>query len=230
MDQKTSVVRVPVSVAAAHPQVSLGTILLAYLQVGLTAFGMAILQKLKALVKDNQWLSEEEMNEGLALVQLYPGPIMVDFTAYVGYKLRGVPGAVLAATGFILPSFVFMVVLSALYFAAGSLPWVHPLFLGLEALVVGVLFNVTLDLAGRNIQSRTQAAIALLAFAASLFKVNAILIVVFALGVGAWLIRPPIGAAKSTGAVPYLVWLKQPHPGTGQGLPRSPRSFWPLPL
>ena len=217
MDQTTSVVRLPVSVAAAHPQVSLGTILLAYLQVGLTAFGMAILQKLKALVKDNQWLSEEEMNEGLALVQLYPGPIMVDFTAYVGYKLRGVPGAVLAATGFILPSFVLMTVLSALYFAAGSLPWVHPLFLGLEALVVGVLFNVTLDLAGRNIQSRTQAAIALLAFAASLFKVNAILIVMFALGVGAWLIRPPIGASKSTGAAPSprLVEAASPRHWTG---------------
>ncbi len=52
----------------ARPQVSLWTILLAYLQIGLTAFGMAILQKLKALVMDNHWLSEEEMNEGLALV------------------------------------------------------------------------------------------------------------------------------------------------------------------
>lgn len=207
MDETISVVNMPVSVAAAHPQVSLWTILLAYLQVGLTAFGMAILQKLKALVMDNHWLSEEEMNEGLALVQLYPGPLMVDFTAYVGYKLRGVPGAITATTGFILPSFILMVVLSAVYFAAGSLSWVHPLFLGLEALVVGVLLNVTLDLGGRNVQSRTQAIIALLAFAASLFKVNAILIVVVALGLGAWLIRPAAGAPKLTKTVqsPRLV-------------------------
>jgi chromate transporter len=61
--------------------VSLLTIFLAYLQVGLTAFNMAILQKLKMLLIKNRWLSEEEMNEGLAMVQLYPGPIMVDFTA-----------------------------------------------------------------------------------------------------------------------------------------------------
>jgi len=185
---------------AARPQVPLWTILLAYLQIGLTAFGMAILQKLKALVMDNQWLTEEEMNEGLALVQLYPGPIMVDFTAYVGYKLRGVPGAILATLGFVLPSYVLMLILSAFYFAAGSLPWVHPLFLGLEALVVGILFNVTLDFGARNISSRVQAVVALLAFAALLFKVNAILIVLVALALGAWLIRPAAGAGKSGGA------------------------------
>ena len=180
------------------------TILLAYLQVGLTAFGMAILQKLKALVMDNHWLSEEEMNEGLALVQLYPGPIMVDFTAYVGYKLRGVPGAILATLGFILPSYGLMLILSAFYFAAGNLPWVHPLFLGLEALVIGILFNVTLDLGARSIQSRVQAVIALFAFAALLFKANAILIVLVALALGASLIRPAAGAGKSKGAsVPH---------------------------
>ena len=176
-----------------RPQISLWTIFTAYFVVGLTAFGMAILQKLKALVMDNDWLSEEEMNEGLAMVQLYPGPLMVDFSAYVGYKLRGVMGAILAATGFILPSFVLMSVLSAFYFAAGNLPWVHPLFVGLEALVVGVLFNVTVEMGGRNIQGRTQAVIMLLAFAALLFKVNAVLIVLVALALGAWLIRPAAG-------------------------------------
>ena len=184
----------------SRPQVSLLTIFSSYFLVGLTAFGMAILQKLKALVMDNHWLSEEEMNDGLAMVQLYPGPLMVDFTAYVGYKLRGVLGAILATTGFILPSFVLMSVLSAFYFSAGNLPWVHPLFLGLEALVVGVLLNVTLEMGGRNIQQPTQAIIILLAFVALLFKLNAVLIVLVALAFGAWLIRPIPGAGKNIGA------------------------------
>jgi chromate transport protein ChrA len=47
------------------------------------------------------WLTEEESNEGLAM-QLYLGLIMVDSTAYVGYRLRGVPGALLATLGFSL--------------------------------------------------------------------------------------------------------------------------------
>lgn len=181
---------------AERSQVPLSTIFIAYLQIGLTAFGMAILQKLKTLVITRQWLSEEEMNDGIAMVQLYPGPIMVDFTAYVGYMLRGVPGAFLATTGFILPSFFLMLALSALYFAAGSLPWVHPLFLGLEALVVGVLLNVTLDMGSRAIKGRTEAAITLFAFGALLLKVNAILMVLVALVAGAILIRPSIQKGK----------------------------------
>lgn|GEM_PF-1802737 len=56
----------------AKQRVSLGSILSAYLQVGLTAFGFTILQKLKSLVLRRRWLNEYELNEGLALVQLYP--------------------------------------------------------------------------------------------------------------------------------------------------------------
>jgi len=181
-----------------RPQIPLWTIFTSYFIVGLTAFGMAILQRLKALVIDKHWLSEEEMNEGLALVQLYPGPLMVDFTAYVGYKLRGVPGAVLATLGFVTPSFVLMLILSAAYFAAGSLLWVRPLFLGLEALVVGILVNVTLDMGARALKGRGEAAIALGAFVALSFKVNAILIVLAALVLGALLLKP--SANNKTGA------------------------------
>jgi len=181
-----------------RPHISLWAIFTSYFIVGLTAFGMAIIQKLKALVMDNQWLSEEEMNEGLAMVQLYPGPLMVDFTAYVGYKLRGVPGAVLATLGFVTPSFVLMLILSAAYFAAGSLLWVRPLFLGLEALVVGILVNVTLDMGARALKGRGEAAIALGAFVALSFKVNAILIVLAALVLGALLLKP--SANNKTGA------------------------------
>jgi chromate transporter len=172
------------------PNVSLGKIFTSYLLVGLTAFSMAVLQKLKALVMRNKWLSEEDMNEGLALVQMYPGPLMVDFTAYVGYKLRGVPGAVLATLGFILPSFLLMIALSALYFAAANLSWIHLIFAGLEALVVGVILNVTFDLGGKALKGKVEATIALLAFAVLLFKVNAIWVVLTSLVLGAIFIRP----------------------------------------
>jgi chromate transporter len=65
---------------------------------------------------------------------------------------------------------------------------------------VGIVLNVTLEMGGRNLQSRTQAVIMLLAFAALLFKVNSILIVLVALALGAWLIRPAAGAGKMAGA------------------------------
>ena len=191
--------RVRPSVNARSGRISLGKILVEYLLVGLTAFSMAILQKLKSLVMRNHWLTEEEMNEGLALVQLYPGPIMVDFTAYVGYRLRGVSGAVVATAGFVLPSFIMMLALSALYFASASISWIHLLFTGLEALVIGVIVNVTVDLGGRALNARVEALIALLAFAGLLMKVNAVWIVVGALAVGASFIR----STEKTDAMPH---------------------------
>jgi chromate transporter len=180
-----------------RPQINLWTIFRLYFIVGLTAFGMSIIQKLKAMVLNNHWLSEEEIDEGLGMVQLYPGPLMVDFTAYVGYKLRGVRGAIVATIGYVLPTFFCMSILSHFYFTSGNLPWVHSLFLGLESLVVGIIFNVILDMGARNLQTRTQAVIMLLAFAAMLFKVNSILIVLVSLALGAWLLRPPEGSAKA---------------------------------
>ncbi len=172
------------------PKVGLLTIFWAYFVVGLTAFGMAILQKLKRTILNNRWLTEEEMNEGLAMVQLYPGPIMVNLTTYAGYRLRGTPGALMATLGFVTPSIALIIALAAAYFAAGSLPWVKPLFVGLEALVVGVVFHVTLDFGQRALKGRIHALIALGAFIALIFKGNAALIVLAALGAGALFLRP----------------------------------------
>ena len=180
--------------------VPLRTIFLAFLEIGLTAYGMAILQKLRALVVRRGWLTEEETSEGLAMVQLYPGPIMVDFTAYVGHRLRGVPGALAATLGFVLPAFVLVTALSAAYFAGGELPWVHKLFLGLEALVIGVLANVTLSLGQQAIKGRIELFIAVAAFIALLFKVNAILVPLVALGVGALVISRPGAASPAQAA------------------------------
>jgi chromate transporter len=191
-------------------QVPLSKIFAQYLLVGLTAFSMAILQKLKNLVMKNKWLGEEEMNEGLALVQLYPGPIMVDFAAYVGYKLRGVPGAVLATAGFILPSFFMMLILSALYFAAANLAWLHLIFTGLEALVIGVIFNVTLELGGKAVKGKVEAIIALLAFSALIFNINAIWVVLSSLAIGAILIKANVqGKAipHSQSSTPMKRWI-----------------------
>lgn len=193
-----------------RPKVSLSAILKEYFLVGLTAFSMAILQKLKSLVMTNEWMSEEEMNEGLALVQLYPGPIMVDFTAYVGYKLRGIPGAIMATMGFVLPSFILMVALSALYFTAASLSWIHILFAGLEALVIGVILNVTMDMGTRALKGKVEAAIAVFAFAALLFKMNAVLLVLSSLALGALFIKPVDNKSTmphSDSSTPAIRWL-----------------------
>lgn len=186
-------------------RVPLRAIFVTFLQLGLTAFGAAILEKLRALPVKRGWLSEEEVNEGLALVQLYPGPIMMDFAAYVGYRLRGVFGAILATLGFALPAFVLITALSALYFAGGDLPWLHRLFLGLEAVVIGVLVNVVLTMGAQALRGRIEAVIAVATFAGLLFHVNAVLMPLAALLVGALALAPAGEARSSPGHLPVQI-------------------------
>ncbi len=179
--------------------VGLTTIFLSFLEVGTVAYGMAILQKIKTLLLRRKWMTEEEIGEGLAMVQLYPGPLMLNLVTYAGYELRGVPGATLSTLGFVLPSTVMMLALSAAYFAAGKVPLVHTAFLGLDAIIVGVVLQVLLDFGGKAVKGPVEATIALGAFAALLARINPVWIVLAALVVGAIFIRPGSKADESRG-------------------------------
>ena len=61
--------------------------------VGSTAFGMATLQSVRSVAVKRRWLTRAEIDQGLGLVQLYPGAMMVDLVSYIGYRKRRVPGA-----------------------------------------------------------------------------------------------------------------------------------------
>jgi chromate transporter len=99
---------------------------------------------------------------------------MVDFTAYVGYRLRGVKGALVGVVGFVLLSFALMIALSAVYFATGNIAFVHALFVGLAALVVGIVLNLTIDFGQRAVRGPVQATLAVIAFAVMLFGISAL--------------------------------------------------------
>lgn len=197
-----------------RPFVPLATIFSSYFLIGLSGFGLAIIQKIKSLILKRQWMKEEEINDGFAMVQLYPGPMIPDFTAYSGYVMRGIPGAVSAMIGYILPSLILMIGLSIFYFSAGNVPWVHSLFVGLEAIAVGVILNVTLDMGNQAIKGRIEAVIALFAFGALVFKINAVIVVLFALVIGGLFIRPKTnGDQKITQSTELL-------------LPSTPKRRW----
>ena len=149
----------------------------AFFRVGLTSFGMAILQSLKTTALRRGFVSEAEIEEGIALVQLYPGPIMVDLVAFIGYRRRGALGAVFSVGGFLLPATVLMLVLAVGYQRYGELPAVAAMLPGLTALVVGIVISVTLDMARKNIAGPRDALLALLAFAIGALGGNMLLAV-----------------------------------------------------
>jgi len=162
----------------------------AFFQIGLTSFGMAILQNIRSTPVKRGWLSRAEIDEGLGLVQLYPGAIMVDLVAYIGYRTARVTGALAASAGFVAPSLVLMLALSWLYETYGAAPGVASLVVGLDALVVGVVASVAVDFARQHSNGRAEALLGLAAFAAGVAGVNLLWAVLVGLVVGGLLLRP----------------------------------------
>src|SRR3989441_8705147 len=84
------------------------------------------------------WLTPREFVDGLALGQLTPGPVLM-IAAYVGYKLAGVGGAIVAATAAFLPSFIIMLAILPVLGPVRQMAWVKATMKGMAPAVIGVL-------------------------------------------------------------------------------------------
>ncbi len=159
-------------------EMSLGALFLTFLRTGATAYGgPAIMAYLKSdLVGKRHWLSEQEFKEGMALCQVIPGATMVQMCTYTGYRLRGLPGALAAAIGFVLPAFLLMAGLSAAYFSLGQFGVVKALFRGLGAIVVAIILNACVSLSRSTLHGWQGVLLAGLAFLALLLGVNLVLV------------------------------------------------------
>jgi chromate transporter len=142
-------------------------------------------------VERHRWLTEQEFKEGMAFSHLIPGATMMQMAAYVGYRMRGAAGALVAAVAFVLPAFLLMVGLSAAYFAFGEITLVKALFRGLAAVVVAIIFNACVSLRRTTVQDWRGAILAGLAFAALAFQVNLLLVLLGAALLALAILRQP---------------------------------------
>ncbi len=147
---------------------SLREIIASFLHLGISAFGgLAMIEPVRRrVVEDQGWLSQTEFLEGLALCQMAPGATVVQLAAYTGYRLRGLPGALAAAAGFILPAFFLMSGFSFCYFRYGSHAWVQAVSRGLGAMVIALLLQTTWRLGRAICRHWSDYLITLLALAA----------------------------------------------------------------
>jgi chromate transporter len=145
-------------------RVSLGHIARAFLGIGLASFSLAALGEARDCMKRREWFTDDEYMQGLALAQLMPGAPTVNLCSYLGYCLRGLPGAAVATVSFLIPSFLLMLLLSHLYLRYGEMPIVSGLFRGLGALVVGLVFNTILNLWRTGVKTTFNWLMALIGF------------------------------------------------------------------
>lgn len=157
---------------ALASDVSLPYLFFTFLKIGFTSFGgfmalVAVVQKL--WVDIDKRLKEEDLLDAVTLASVLPGPVAVNVVAYVGYKLRGVAGSVLAFIAIILPSFLLVVGLSWLYFTYGRLPAVKSLFAGVLPAVTAIILSVAIGMAKKNVHTPVAAGLCVAAAAAVAF-------------------------------------------------------------
>jgi chromate transporter len=98
------------------------------------------------LVEKRGWITKKDYVDGLALAQLAPGPLAAQLAIYLGWVKGRVLGATAVAAAFILPSFVMVLALSALYVRYGGLPWMQNVFYGVGAAVITIIARSALKL------------------------------------------------------------------------------------
>jgi len=164
---------------------TLGGLFLSFLKIGLVGFGggVAVLAQIRTLtVRKRRWLTDSDFAEALALAQSLPGTSAGNSVTYIGLRLRGWRGAVVAMSGFILPSMLMMVALAIVYKHIRSFSDAQQFFHGLNGAVVALIL-VTAWRMGKNILTkRWQWLLAVLAFLAVAILNATVLEVVFAAG------------------------------------------------
>src|SRR5579871_2314351 len=121
------------SVAAESKHGRIGELLLYFLRLGLVGFGGPVAlvgQMERELVTERQWLSKDEMREAIAICQSLPGPLAIQVGIYISYVRGGFWGAWAGGWAFILPNFVIVAALGALYVQLGGLSWMAAIFYG----------------------------------------------------------------------------------------------------
>jgi chromate transport protein ChrA len=131
---------------------------LGWISFGGTAAHIAIMHD--ELVEKKRWISNRAFLHALSHCMVLPGPEAHQLAIYVGWKLHGKRGGIVAGTLFVLPSMFILLALSLVYVRFGSLPWIAAMFNGLKPVVIALVIVALERVARRAVRGPIQGAVA----------------------------------------------------------------------
>lgn len=151
-------------------------------------FGMVPMIRTEIIEKRN-WLSDEELVNGLAIAQSSPGPVAVNTCIYIGYKLKGPVGALVAVIGTVIPSFTIMVLVAKYLYEYRENATVAAIFKGVRPAIVALIFSAVVSI-GRDSKLSKRGYIVAIAgtILIAFVKINSIFLIIAA-AVGAVLLN-----------------------------------------
>src|ERR1700726_1721594 len=126
------------------PPGQFGELVRYFLRLGFLGFGGPVAlvgQMERELVNERKWLTKEQMREAIAICQSLPGPLAIQVGIYVAYLRCGFWGAWAGGWAFILPNFVIVAALGALYIYLGELKPVTAIFYGVSPAVIALILH-----------------------------------------------------------------------------------------
>ena len=208
------------SPAVADPP-TFGGLTRQFFRIGMLSFGgpagqIALMHR--EIVEERRWVEEDAYLRALNLCHLLPGPEAQQLATWIGWRLHGFTGGLVAGLLFILPGAVVMLALSFAYAAAAGLGWFAALFLGIKAAVLAIVASALIRIGRKALRTPLQRALALIAFAALfLFALPFPLVVLGAGAIGWWVARadpaalalkPHAGTAPTADARPWAATLR----------------------
>lgn len=179
---------------AAPARVSLLAILGVFAKIGLMSFGGALSGWMhREIVLRRQWMDEADFLSGLALGQIMPGANVANLSLYIGQRLRGGIGAVVALVGMLLPPMIVVLALGMLYDRVAGILWLHRFIDGVAAAAIGLTIMVGIR-ASRRVERRLE-------------PVTILLLLFFTVGVLRWPMVPVVICV--TPASVALAWLSE---------------------
>jgi chromate transporter len=130
--------------STSAPRIPIRELVRYYLRLGLLGFGGPVAlvgQMEREMVGERKWLSKEEMREGIAVCQSLPGPLAIQVGIWISYIRGGFWGAWAGGWAFILPNFVIVTALGAMYVHWGGLSAVKAIFYGVSPAVIALILH-----------------------------------------------------------------------------------------
>ncbi len=122
---------------------------LVFFKIGLFTFGggYAMLALIEDIcVEKKKWITHEEMMDITVIAESTPGPIAINLATYVGYKLRKIPGALIATIGMIIPSFFIVFLISQFLDRFLEIKWVSSAFQGIKIAVAILIIDAAVKM------------------------------------------------------------------------------------
>lgn len=155
---------------------------LTFFKIGAFTFGggFAMIPIIQEEVVNKQgWIKDEEFIDTISVAQSSPGPIAVNSSIYVGYKIKGITGALVATLGTVLPSFITILIIAKSFTYFRDNDSFEKIFSGIRPTVVALIFSALYRLVYKSyLGYRALAAALIIALILIFFNISPIYIVV----------------------------------------------------